>query len=65
MTRFSIGDLVVLRFGERQGQKGRILQGQSADGYMVKVEDGSIQCFSAKGLEMEKTGVRAAVSQKP
>ena len=53
MTRFSVGDRVVLLFGDRRGQKGRILKAQSANAYQVKIEDGPIYFFSEKGLEKD------------
>ncbi len=57
MTRFSVGEQVIIRYGRQQGQKATIIRSQLADGYMVKVEDGSIRFYSGKGLEKRKGGV--------
>jgi hypothetical protein len=51
MIYFSVGDEVTIRYGRQQGQKGRIIRTQVADVYEVKVADGRILCFSAKGLQ--------------
>jgi len=50
MTLFSVGDPVTIRFGGRQGQKGKIVKSQPEHAYTVKVEDGSVLVFSEKGL---------------
>jgi hypothetical protein len=65
MTRFSVGDQVIIRYGRHQGQKAVILKSQLSDGYKVKVEDGSILFFSGKGLEKGQGGVQQAVRCKP
>jgi ribosomal protein L24 len=58
MTRFAKGDQVIIRFGTRQGQKGKIIESQPANVYKVRAEDGSVHFFSEKGLDREKEGVR-------
>lgn len=50
MTRFSVGDRVVIRFGKQQGLKGTIIKSQTGDVYEVRVEDGSVLFFTGKGL---------------
>ncbi len=57
MTRFSVGERVIIRYGKQQGQLATILKIQPANVYTVKVEDGSVLCFSDKGLEQEKKPV--------
>ena len=57
MTRFSVGEQVVIRFGRHQGKKATIIKSQPADVYEVKVENGFILFFSGKGLEKEKERV--------
>ena len=54
MTRFSVGEQVIIRFGRHQGKKATILKSQAADAYKVKAEDGSVLFFSSKGLEKER-----------
>jgi hypothetical protein len=54
MTRFFVGELVVIRWGTRQGKKGKIMRKLPSDGYEVKVEDGSVAFFSSKGLEKQQ-----------
>jgi ribosomal protein L24 len=54
MTRFAVGDQVVIRYGKHQGQKGRIIRAQEPDVYQVKVADGFILFFSGKGLEKDE-----------
>jgi hypothetical protein len=58
MTRFSVGDQVIIRFGRHQGQKATILASQASDAYKVKLEDGSVLFYSGKGLEQETEGAR-------
>jgi hypothetical protein len=62
MTRFFVGEPVIIRYGRCQGQKGTILRGPAEDAYRVKVEDGTVHFFSSKGLEKEKKRVYKAVS---
>jgi hypothetical protein len=50
MTHFSVGDQVIVRYGKHEGQQAVVMRCQLSDGYMVKVEDGSILFFSGKGL---------------
>ena len=40
MTRFSVGDRIIVRYGTHQGQKGRVIKTQQADVYEVKIADG-------------------------
>ena len=54
MTRFFIGEQVIIRYGRRQGKKAIIMQTQAADAFMVKVEDGPVLFYSSKGLEKTK-----------
>jgi ribosomal protein L24 len=61
MTRFSVGDEVIIRFGKHQGQEASIIERQPADVYKVKVEDGYILFYSEEGLEKEKAGVQEGV----
>jgi hypothetical protein len=51
MTRFSVGEQVIIRYGKHQGQKATIIKSQPADVYTVRVDDGSIRFFSGKGLQ--------------
>ena len=53
MTRFSVGDRVIVRYGTHQGQRGRVIKTQQADVYEVKIADGFVLFFSAKGLEKD------------
>jgi ribosomal protein L24 len=57
MANFSVGDRVVIRFGDRQGQAGEIIGSQPAHVYTVQVEDGPVLFFSGMGLEKEKERV--------
>ena len=60
MTRFSVGDQVIIRYGRQQGQKGKIIKTQHADVYEVRVEDGSVLFFSGKGLDKERNDSNSA-----
>lgn len=51
MTRFTVGDLVSIRYGKQAGLKGEILRSLPVDAYEVRLEDGSILFFNSKGLE--------------
>jgi hypothetical protein len=53
MRQLALGDHVVIRFGRHQGKKGVIIKCQLVDGYEVKLEDGFVLFYSAKGLELE------------
>ena len=53
MTRFAVGEQVIIRYGRQRGQKATVIESQAANVYKVKVEDGSILFFSGKGLEGE------------
>lgn len=61
MDRFAVGDHVVVRYGNEQGQCGTVIKNQLADVYQVKLLDGSILYYCAKGLEMAKERVRHSV----
>ena len=50
---FCKGDQVIIRFGERRGQKGEIVDCQPARVYKVMAEDGSFLFFSGNGLQPE------------
>jgi ribosomal protein L24 len=54
MVRFVVEDQVVVRYGKHRGQKGTIIKTPEPDVYKVKVEDGMILFFSAKGLEKDE-----------
>jgi hypothetical protein len=54
MTRFAVGEQVIIRYGRQQGHKAKIMESQPADVYKVKVADGSVRFFSGKGLAKEK-----------
>ena len=58
MTRFSVGEQVIIRYGKHQGKKATIMKTEPSDAYKVKAEDGYILFFSSKGLEREKEGVQ-------
>jgi hypothetical protein len=62
MELFFEGDEVVIRYGKQQGQKGVIVKNQAADVYRVRLEDGSVLFFCAKG--MERKPVKYAVGQR-
>jgi len=51
MTHFSLGDLVVIRYGKHQGEKARIIKSIPADDYKIKTEDGFVLFYTGKGLE--------------
>jgi hypothetical protein len=66
MTRFSVGEQVVIRYGRHQGQRATVIKIQPGDAYRVKVEDGTVLFFSSKGLEKEKErGCLGAVPLEP
>jgi len=60
MTRFSVGEHVIIRYGKHERQKATILRSQPGDAYRVKAEDGTVLFFTSKGLEKER--VQKAVS---
>ncbi len=62
MTRFAVGEQVLIRYGRQHGLKATIIQSQPAHVYKVKVEDGSILFYSVKGLEKAQSGVEPVVS---
>jgi hypothetical protein len=51
MTRFSVGERVIIRYGRHQGQRATIIKSQPAGAYRVKLEDGIVLFYSSKGLE--------------
>jgi hypothetical protein len=53
MTRFAVGEQVVVRYGKHQGKKATIIKTQLEDIYRVKVEDGFVLFYSGKGLAKE------------
>ena len=57
MTRFAVGEQVIVRFGRQQGQKATIIKSQPGDAHRVKAEDGTILFFTSKGLVKEKERV--------
>jgi len=57
VTRYSVGDQVLIRYGRHQGHKGTILKRQPAEVYEMKGEDGVILFFSGEGLERVKEKV--------
>ena len=61
MTRFLVGEKVIIRWGTREGKKAKIVRSLPSDGYEVKAEDGSIAFFSGKGLEREKEPIQPPV----
>jgi len=61
MTRFAVGEQVIVRFGRQQGQKATIIKSQPADVYQVKVEDGSVLFFTGKGLEKGQEQAKQSV----
>jgi len=61
MTHFSVGDQVVIRFGQQQRQKATIIKNPTGDVYKVKVDDGSIRFYSGKGLEKDQERVQQSV----
>ena len=62
MTRFIVGEQVLIRYGRQHGLKATILQSQPAHVYKVKVEDGSVLFYSGKGLEKAQSGVERVIS---
>jgi len=61
MTRFSVGDRVIIRYGRQQGQKAKIIKSPQADVFKVKAEDGSVLFFSGKGLEKQEEAGQHAI----
>jgi hypothetical protein len=57
VTHFAVGDQVIIRFGRHQGQKATILKSQPAHAYKVRVEDGPVLFYSAKGLAKGKQAI--------
>jgi len=57
VTRYSVGDRVMIRYGKRQGERATILKVQAAEVYVVKAKDGVVLFFSGKGLQQEPVRV--------
>jgi hypothetical protein len=53
MTRFAVGEQVIVRYGRHQGKKATIIKTQLEDIYRVKVENGWVVFYSWKGLAKE------------
>jgi len=58
VTRYSVGERVVIRYGKRQGELATILKVQAAEVYVVKAKDGVVLYFSNKGLQQETVRVQ-------
>jgi len=58
VTRYSVGQRVIIRYGKRQGETATIMKSQPSEVYQVKAKDGVILFFSGKGLEQEPERVR-------
>jgi hypothetical protein len=54
MTRFDVGEQVLIRYGKHQGQTAKVIESQPADVYKGKASDGSILFFTSKRLAKEK-----------
>ncbi len=65
MTRFTVGDQVVIRYGKHQGHRATVLETQPADVYKVRAEDGFILYYSGKGLESERDAAKALSCSPP
>jgi ribosomal protein L14E/L6E/L27E len=52
MRQFEVGEHVVIRYGRHQGKKAIVIKRQLVEGYEVKLEDGFVLFYSAKGLEI-------------
>jgi hypothetical protein len=61
MTLFAVGEQVIIRYGNHQGEKARIINNRLPDIYRVKVENGSVLFYCGKGLEKDKDEVRQAI----
>ena len=61
MTRFSVGDAVIIRFGKQQGRKATVLKSQPGDAYRAKVEDGFVLFFTGKGLKLAEGEAKKVV----
>jgi ribosomal protein L24 len=57
MTRFAVGDKVVVRYGTHEGKKGTVIKAEEPDVYKVKVENGFVLFFSCKGLDKDERRV--------
>jgi hypothetical protein len=53
---FSVGEHVVIRHGERQGQRGRVVERQPAEVYKVLLGDGTALFFCRQSLLREAAG---------
>jgi hypothetical protein len=61
MTLFAVGEQVIVRYGNHQGEKATIINNRLPDIYRVKVESGSVLFYSGKGLEKAKGEVQQAI----
>lgn len=53
MDSFGVGDRVTIRYGERQGQHGLVVERQPAEVYKVRLPDGTALFFSRQSLLRE------------
>ena len=50
MKPFSLGEQVVVRYGNRGGQQARVVEKQPADVYKVRFPGGALLYYSGAGL---------------
>ncbi|HKI30348.1 MAG TPA: hypothetical protein VKA46_00555 [Gemmataceae bacterium] len=50
MRLFIVGEGVVVRFGERRGQQGEVVEKQPADVHKVRLRDGTFLYFGSASL---------------
>jgi hypothetical protein len=53
---FSVGEHVIIRYGERAGQHGLVVNRQLAEIYEVRLKDGTTLFFSRQSLGHESVG---------
>jgi hypothetical protein len=51
MGAFSIGDRVIIRFGNWQGHRGEIVERQQAQVFRINIERGPSLLYSSAGLQ--------------
>jgi hypothetical protein len=56
MRTFAIGEGVVVRFGERQGQHGEVVGRQLAEVYKVRLPGGTLVDYCGESLESAAAG---------
>jgi len=61
MPQFAVGEQVIIRYGNHQGEKATVINNRLPDIYRVKVESGSVLFYCGKGLEKDKNEVQQAV----